>query len=428
MKPDYFAMTQARTLLRSCISICLLFLFITMLAQQPDNLAQKKGGFGSPDQVDRQLENDEAEKQSLFELGFLQPYFDFKSNLKERTGLGFGLDYSAGYFGASKSLGEKHAGAGMVRLYGSWDLIGKGAENTGAFIFKIEQRHKYGSVSLKDFGFQMGYVGMELPPFSDEGFRMTNFYWRQRFAGGRVSLVLGLLDVTDYADVYAMASPWMHFTNFAFSTGSQTMFVPNDVNLGIAVGGYITDNLYLIAGINDANSDPTRPFKSFETFFSEGQYFKSVEIGWVSSRSRHFFDNIHLLYWHSDGSEFQAALPGWGLNFSGTWFVQDKWMPFLRGGYAEDGGSLLQKSVTAGLGWYQAANSHLLGAAMGWGEVNETTWGEGLSDQLTMELFYRIQLSSRLAITPDLQFLINPALYPESTSIFLWGLRGRLSL
>jgi porin len=422
-------MSTQRSILRAGLILgILLQSTISVLAQEPEEPEKKKGGFGGPGQVENQLKEDESDKQSVFELGFMQPYFDFKSRLKEKTGLGFGLDYSAAYFGASKSLGEKSASSGMVRLYGSWDLIGKGAENTGAFIFKVEHRHRYGAIPPKSFGFETGYVGMVLPPFNNDGFRMTNFYWRQRFIGGRISMVIGLLDATDYVDVYGLASPWTHFTNFAFSTGSETMFVPNDVTLGLAIGGYITDHLYAMAGINDANSDPTRPFRSFETFFSQGQYFKSVEIGWVSSRARHFFDNIHLLYWHSDGSEFQEALPGWGINFSGTWFIQDKFMPFLRGGYAADGGSLLQKSVNAGIGWYQASNSHLMGAAVGWGEVNESTWGEGLEDQISMEVFYRLQLSSHLALTPTLQLVVNPALNTDAGSIFIWGLRGRLSL
>ena len=397
-------------------------------AQEDQKEGEKKDGFGGPDQVDRQLETDITPKQPFFELNFLRSYFDFKADLKEKTGLGYGLDYSAAYFGASESLGEKSASSGMVRLYGSWELLNRGKANSGAFIFKFEHRHKYGAIPPKTFGFEMGYVGMEVPPFSNDGFRMTNFYWRQRFAGGRVALVVGLLDVTDYVDVYALASPWMHYSNFAFSTGSQTMFVPNDVNLGIALAGYITEHLYAMAGINDANSDPTAPFKSFETFFSKGQYFKSIEIGWIKSRERHFFDNIHLVYWNSDGSDFQNALPGWGLNFSGTWFVKNKFMPFLRGGYAEDGGSLLQKSATAGFAWFQSANSHLMGTAIGWGEINETTWTEGLEDQVTLELFYRMQISSRLAITPDIQYIINPALNPDASSLFIWALRGRIAL
>ena len=396
--------------------------------QESEKELKKKGGFGGPDQVENQLAEDEKPKQPFFELGFMQPYFDFKNDLKEKTGFGYGLDYSTAYFSANKSMGYRNAGSGMVRFYGSGDLIGRGTENTGAFIFKVEHRHKYGAIPLQALGFEMGYVGMILPPFNNDGFRLTNFYWRQRFHDGRIALTVGLLDATDYLDVYGMASPWLHFTNFAFSTGSETMFVPNDVCLGIAIGGYITENIYAMAGINDANSNPTKPFKSFETFFSQSQYFKSLEIGWVSSRDRHFFDNIHLLYWHSDGSEFQGSLPGWGLNFSGTWFFHDKFMPFLRGGYARDGGSLLQKSVSAGLGWYQSTKSNVLGAAIGWGEINETTWVEGLNDQITMEVFYRLQLSSRLAVTPTVQFLLNPALNPDVSSIFLWGIRGRLAL
>lgn len=385
-------------------------------------------GFAGPDNVERQLEDDNAEKSPFFELGFMQPYFDFKTDIYDKTGIKYSLDYTAAGFTTNNSIGDKSAASGMLRFYGSWNLIGRGAENTGAFIFKVEHRHKYTDTSLKNYGFQSGYVGMVLPPYSDDGFRMTNFYWRQRFLDGRISMVVGLLDATDYIDVYGLASPWMHFSNFAFSTGSETIFIPNDVNLGLAIAGYLSDNIYAIAGINDANSNPTEPFKSFETFFSKNQYFKSVEVGWVSSRQRHFFDNIHLTYWHSDGSEIQASLAGWGLAFSGTWFFNDKLMPFLRGGFAEDGGTILQKSVNIGLGYYMAHNSHLLGFGAGWGEINETTWGEDLDNQITLELFYRMQISSKLAITPDLQYIINPALNTEKSSMVYAGLRTRLAL
>jgi len=45
-----------------------------------------------------------------------------------------------------------------------------------------------------------------------------------------------------------------------------------------------------------------------------------------------------------------------------------------------------------------------------------------------MEVFYRIQLSTRIAVTPDLQYIINPALNPDASSIFVWGVRARLAL
>ena len=55
----------------------------------------------------------------------------------------------------------------------------------------------------------MGFVGMIGPPYNNSGYRTQNLYWRQRFAQGRATLVAGFLDVTDFFDVYALASPWM---------------------------------------------------------------------------------------------------------------------------------------------------------------------------------------------------------------------------
>jgi porin len=401
----------------------------TVAQESEDNSdSKKRGGFGGPDQVERQLEEDDEPKQPFFELGFLQSYFDFKSNLKENSGLGIGVDYSTVFLGANESLDLKKASSGMIRLFGSWELVNRGSKNSGALIFKVEHRHRYGTIAPKAFGFNLGYVGLVEPPFNNDNWRMTNFYWRQRFNDGKISFVVGLLDATDYVDVYALASPWLHFMNFAFSTGSQTIYIPNDAALGIAAGIYITDNIYAIAGISDAGSDPTDPLKNFESFFKNNDYFKNIEMGWVTSKDRHFFDNIHLTYWHSDGSDVTSSLPGWGIAFSATHYIGDKWLPFLRGGFAKDGGTLLQKSITTGVGYQPVAGGNLLGAAIGWGEINETTWASGLEDQITIEIFYRLQISTRLAITPDIQFLINPALNPDASSIIVWGIRGRMGL
>ena len=141
--------------------------------------------------MENQLAEDKEVSQSFFDFGFLQPYFDFKSDLKEKTGLDVGLDYSAAYLGSSASLGENNASSGMVRLYGSWELVNRGTMSNGAFIFKVEHRHRYGAIPPKAFGFEIGYAGLEIPAFNDDGFRMTNFYWRQRFKDGKISMVIG---------------------------------------------------------------------------------------------------------------------------------------------------------------------------------------------------------------------------------------------
>jgi porin len=43
-------------------------------------------------------------------------------------------------------------------------------------------------------------------------------------------------------------------------------------------------------------------------------------------------------------------------------------------------------------------------------------------------VFYRFQLTEQLAITPDIQYLVDPALDPDEDNLWVFGLRARLAL
>jgi len=154
-------------------------------------------------------------------------------------------------------------------------------------VFKVEHRHEFGSPSPAAFSIgELGYVGLQEAPFNDQGFRTQNLYWRQRFGNGRSTIIAGILDPTDYVDAFALASPWMHFMNFAFSTGSAAIGLPNDAAVGVAYATMLDKNMYIIAGITDINGDPSDPFQGFDNFFSDNNYFTSFELGWTSSHDR----------------------------------------------------------------------------------------------------------------------------------------------
>jgi porin len=53
--------------------------------------------------------------------------------------------------------------------------------------------------------------------------------------------------------------------------------------------------------------------------------------------------------------------------------------------------------------------------------------GSATEDQYTVEAYYRVQLYDRLAITPDLQLIKNPAANPDEDLIWIAGLRARLA-
>ncbi len=103
-------------------------------------------------------------------------------------------------------------------------------------------------------------------------------------------------------------------------------------------------------------------------------------------------------------------------------------MPFVRAGYAKDGGALMQKSVSVGCAYQPVPKSDVLGVGFNWGEPNEDTFGSGLRDQYTAEVYYLGQLTPRFAITPDLQILVNPDLDPELDRTWVFGVRARLAL
>jgi porin len=421
-------MNSANTIGKWLFLVLILGPTIGLNAQQETQKSDSLPKLGSADQVDNRLELDQIVQEPLLELTFLSPYFEFKERVKTKTGLSFATEYSSLFVGTNADLGEGNASSGIWKFYGSWDLVGRESGNSGALVFKVEHRHKYGTIPPKSLGLGVGYVGFISPPFSNDGWRWTNLYWRQRFMKGRISLVAGFLDVTDFFDVYALASPWMHFSNFTFSTGAAAINVPNDAYLGLALGGWLTDKVYAIAGFGDINSDPTDIFKGFDTFFNTNEYFKHVEVGITSSKDYMLLDNIHVSFWQRDATSATGDPNGWGLVLSATKYIKETYLPFFRYAYTKDAGSLLQHSISTGLGYQPIQGSHLLGFGVNWGQVNENTFQEGLDDQFTLELFYRLQLSSKVAITPDVQYMINPALNPEQSSIFLYSLRARIVL
>jgi porin len=369
--------------------------------------------FGGPDSVENQLEDDS------------QSWNDWKKGLKDDHGFAFSIDYTSVLLTASETFSDDSAAGGIARIYGSWDLSNDGA---GALIWKFEHRHAYGDTSPFDFSMgQMGYVGLQEPPFNDSDFRTQNLYWRQRLNGGRSTLVAGIMDATDYVDAFALASPWLHFMNFGFSTGSAAIGLPNDAAVGIAYGSMVTDNMYMIAGITDTNGDPSKPFDGFDNFFSDNEYFTSFEIGWTSSHERIIFDNTHVTVWHKDKQVAAGVNSGWGAAFSYSRYLSDNFMPFVRGAYADDGGTLLQKSLSLGMGYQTEAFSGLLGLGLNWGEPNEDTFGPGLKDQYAIEAFFRVPVGDRFAVTADTQLIKDPALNPGESTIWMFNVRARFA-
>jgi len=119
------------------------------LAQEASNTTtegqQPVGDFGGPNAVPNQINSDR--EQTLLgrgiELG--ENWDGWKAKIQEDYGFGLGADYTGVYLNASDTVpgGRDSTGAGILRVYGAWDLLGRNTGNTGSFVWKFEHRHGY---------------------------------------------------------------------------------------------------------------------------------------------------------------------------------------------------------------------------------------------------------------------------------------------
>ncbi|MFT5471127.1 MAG: porin [Verrucomicrobiales bacterium] len=364
--------------------------------------------------------------------GIIEDWNGIKTSIKDDTGFAFGIDYTTQIFAATSAPdgAEDFSGGGIARVYGRWEFVNPGeTANNGSLNWKVEHRHSYTDVAPRGHLLNLGYVGAAGATFSDQEFRTTNLYWRQAF-GDQVIGYLGYLYVPTFTDAFELISPWSGFTHLGLASGQGTTAFPSDSAFGAMLGGWLTDNLYVIGSIADRNSDPTDPFRSAETFFDESEYWKSVEIGLSSSQVPWFRDNVHVTFWHVDESTVFGAPEGWGVNFAASKWIDKTWMPFVRAAYAEDAGSpsLLETSVTAGAAFHVRNDKDLFAVGFNWQSPNEVTFGGlDLDNQFAIEMFYRTPVGQNLEVTPSVQLLFDPALNPAEDFLAVFGFRGKLA-
>jgi porin len=50
-----------------------------------------------------------------------------------------------------------------------------------------------------------------------------------------------------------------------------------------------------------------------------------------------------------------------------------------------------------------------------------------LDDQGAVDTFYHIQVTPQIAVTPSVQVILNPALYPNKDAVWVLGIRSRFN-
>ena len=373
--------------------------------------------------VEADLAEDNKLKPAVFPIdpieSRLDRFYKFKDRVQEATGLKWGVDYTVLMQHASfTESGEDTASSSVFRILGTWLDVGDRDKAHGKLVWKIETRNPiFGNPTPRDMGFDTGSA-LSTANFKELDWGVTDFYWAQRFNRGEHAFLFGHMDPGDWADQYPGLNAWTSFMSDAFYN-NPTEAIPKR-GFGIVGQTFFTDNLYLMGGAHDANGKDGN--LDFGSFWNDREWFKWVEFGYRGSKrniaARH---NVHLHYWHQDERE-EAAVEkshGWAFTYS---VKNDRGgMAFLRAGHSKGDAAQMRRFIGGGA-TIKVKGRDTLGMAVSWGSPPD----KSLRDQVTGEIYYRIQVTQNLTISPNWQLTLHPSFTLEKRWISVPGLRMRL--
>jgi len=382
----------------------------------PPRFGSKTSPAGEIDEADAEV--DPAFRFPKIDAAF-EPWTEWKRRQNTDHGFQMSAHYSTLYQQASDVTGDyDKASAGVLRATAVWTLKGRGTPNFGRLNVMLDHRHAYRSVAPASLAGQFGYIGQTGIFYSDIGFAVINLNWQQAFKDGDAGLIVGRYDPNDYQNVLGYVNPWTIFSNLAINL--DTSIALPDSSWGIGAGTYITDQIYVLGGINDANGVGSDNLEFFE---GGAEFYKYMHVGWTPTKDERYFKNIHVMAWHVDEREDAGVESAHGITFAANWTFDDRWMPFARLGFSKGSAPIYNRSLTLGMIYEFLYRSDLVGLAFNHGSPPD----DNLSDQTTIETFWRFQFSQGLAITPSVQLILDPALNSVDDKVWVWGLRARLA-
>lgn len=100
--------------------------------------------------------------------------------------------------------------------------------------------------------------------------------------------------------------------------------------------------------------------------------------------------------------------------------MADRWLLFLRVGWSDGGGALVDRTVTSGFGYQINDRDSCLGIGLNWGRAPDVD-----RDQHMLESYFRAHILPGLRVVPSFQYVVDPANDPELANLWLLGLRLR---
>jgi porin len=375
----------------------------------------------SPDSIDEQMADSAKSKDALFGKNRLHDRWAKTMNrLENQTGLRFTVDYSSLVQWANESIGDDLASSGDFRLAARWRMWGRESGNIGRINFQVRNRHQYSSIAPSRLGASVGSLWPTARGYNDAGWDVIHAYYQQYFPDQGFTFRLGLSRVDNMLDAYAFRSQRLFFINSAFSDNPGVAF-PSFGPTAL-VGYRPIENLNITLG---AGSSDFLQLESIGNLLRREDWFTAGQIGWSPKIFSEGSSLLQAMYWYGRAAPEAQTPDGEGVSLVAQHTTPEDLTVFARYAYSASTATIAQHMASTGVGLtpFDQRDDDVLGLAFAYGRPSVRS----LRDQYVVESFYRIQLTSQIQLTPDIQFIFNPSLNPTEDMIVIVGGRARIS-
>jgi porin len=345
------------------------------------------------------------------------------SLIDDLTGLKLGMTYTSIYQIAPEAPTPHHTWVGSLDIYGAWSLVHSATLGDGTLGFVFRNRNVWapltGTELSNDVGLPWGINNSGSEPYM----RLDQIWWQQSMFDDELVIQGGRIDPTTYFNTNRVASSDGEDFLMQSLSYSQTIAFPA-AGMGFNFRYRPDPHLYIDAGMGDANGTPDKPNGSFDSFL-QGHYFEAFEVGFtpdMKTVSPALGEGHYRLGgWHSAKATNQNA--GSGVALSADQELPNQMVPFMRFGYCPDGAS--RTSLEVDWGVVSVAPFERSSDRLGFGATWAKPTAPSTNDQFAFELFYRAQVVDGLQVSPDVEFIVNPVLNPNSSFQAVFGVRVR---
>jgi hypothetical protein len=347
----------------------------------------------------------------------LGPYDRLRQSARESLGLDYLVYYSQLFQQGSEDLADDRLLVGQLHALARWELLEHERFGESALgVYFVDVRELLGNPPSQ---FSDATDSSFLVNDGEDSFAsLKQLFWEQRLLAGRLDIIAGQIELQGFMNGNSYADDDSYsFVAQPLSTNPVTALPP--AGLGAYLELRPSAHGYFSLAFVDANANGKLP--DFDTF-AKGEYVFAAELGWTPS-----FDGIgggayRFTAVRADATASEPSGSGFALSFEQQ--LGAAWGLFLRYQSAWGRKPALQASLGAGAVWTRpfGRRRDWLGLAFFWGDPSQ----RDRSDELGVETYWRLQLSDRLELTPDLQVHVHPD-RGDGLSL-VGGLRLRLAL